>query len=62
MKVEKELLLELLIEKITNGYNYFDTNLDGELLKKYSQYGIGKFSSFKELYNIIQKYSSNKNK
>jgi hypothetical protein len=61
MNKEKELLLELLIEKITNKYKSFDTDSNGDLLnKKYSQYGVGKFESYSEMYQIIKKYSPNK--
>jgi hypothetical protein len=61
MNKEKELLLELLIEKITNKYKSFDTDSNGDLLyKKYSQLGIGKFLSYSEMYQIIKKYSPNK--
>jgi hypothetical protein len=61
MNKEKELLLELLIEKITNKYKSFETDSNGDLLhKKYSQYGVGNFKSYSEMYQIIKKYSPNK--
>ena len=61
MNKEKELLLELLIEKITNKYKSFDTDSNGDLgPKKYSQYGVGIFNSYSEMYKIIKKYSPNK--
>jgi hypothetical protein len=61
MNKEKELLLELLIEKITNKYKSFDTDSNGDLLhKKYSQYGVCIFNSYSEMYQIIKKYSPNK--
>ena len=52
-----ELLLEFLIQKITNDTNQINRLVDKKKKNKgLSQYGIGKHSVLNELNDIIKKY------
>ena len=51
MENKKELLLDYLTEIITSQFNSLEKNTN------LSQYGVGRYDVYKELYEIIKKYN-----
>ena len=62
IKEKRELLLEHLITKIKLKISEFDVDSNGKLLhKKYSQWGMGKYSTLEELMDLIDGYKIYRN-
>lgn len=62
IKEKRELLLDHLITKIKFEISKYEVDSNGELLhKKYSQYGVGKYSTLEELMDLISVYKIYRN-
>lgn len=61
IKKKRELLFDHLITKIKFEISKFDVDDNGELQKKYSQYGVGVYSTYDELMKLIDSYRIHRN-